>query len=53
MLIEGGIHSIGECVARTGMDEAAFRVLYRKVSMRKVFGWSDFPTSADSGQVEH
>jgi hypothetical protein len=40
--IEGGIHSIGECVDRTGMTAEDFRKSYNKVSKRKTFGWDDF-----------
>ena len=41
--IEGIVYSIGECLARTGMDEAAFRARHRQVSGWKDFGWDDFP----------
>lgn len=33
--ISGGVYSVAECLAKTGMEEKAFRELYRKLNGRK------------------
>jgi hypothetical protein len=45
--ISDGIHSIGECLAKTGMEEKAFRKLYSKLNSRKApVTWEAFDGKA-------
>lgn len=45
--ISDGVHSIGECLDKTGMEEKAFRKLYSKLNSRKApVTWESFSEKA-------